>query len=94
MAVNSPVLWCGKKKQLIKYISQYYPTTINNYYEPFVGGGSVFFDIYARQIVQGNYYISDLNERLIRIYEVIRNDLNGLLNDLQKHCSNPNALET
>ena len=87
---NSPVVYNGKKEKLLPKIRPLYPTIINNYYEPFCGGASVFFDLHSQQIINGDYYLSDLNWRLLRVYKVIRDDLSGLLNELKNHC--PNAL--
>ena len=80
---KSPVIYNGKKEKLLPKISPLYPNVINNYYEPFCGGASVFFDIYSQNIINGNYYLSDLNKRLLRLYKVIRDDLRGLDATLQ-----------
>ena len=75
---KSPIIYNGKKAKLIPQISPLYPNTIENYYEPFCGGASIFFDLFSQQIINGDYYLSDLNWRVLRIYEVIRDDLGGL----------------
>lgn len=81
--IKSPIIYNGKKERLLPQISPLYPNTINNYYEPFCGGASVFFDLYSQNIINGNYYLSDLNWRVLRLYEVIRDDLSGLDTTLQ-----------
>lgn len=88
--VKSPIIYNGKKERLIPKINPLYPNIINNYYEPFCGGASVFFDLYSQNIINGNYYLSDLNWRILRLYEVIRDDLSGLDSTLQCFLSIPN----
>lgn len=72
---TSPIIFSGKKKNLLEQIQKYYPSSCNNYIEPFCGGASVFFDF----VNADNYILSDLNWRLIRLYEVIRDDLPKML---------------
>ncbi len=60
----------GKTKQL-DFLKDYLPeknAIIGNYYEPFVGGGSVFLSIKPKQAI-----LSDLNSELIELYKGIRN---------------------
>ena len=40
------IKWAGGKSQLLSEIRSKYPTTIEKYCEPFVGGGAVLFDVY------------------------------------------------
>lgn len=77
----SPVLkWVGGKRQLLPEIRKYIPKKYSTYYEPFVGGGAVLFDIQAEKAV-----VNDVNSELINFYEVIRDDVEGLIEDLNKH---------
>lgn len=63
-----PILkWAGGKEKELKYIIPNVPQEITNYYEPFVGGGSVFMAMsYAK-----HYYINDLSSELISLYRRI-----------------------
>ncbi|KRL66804.1 DNA adenine methylase [Companilactobacillus versmoldensis] len=74
--------WAGGKRQLLPEIQKYYPTNFNKYYEPFVGGGAVAFDLQPSQIV-----INDFNEELTNVYQVIKNDSDELIY-LNKTCFN------
>lgn len=56
----------GKEKELT-YIIPALPKKINNYYEPFVGGGAVYFAINAKA-----YYINDKSEELVSLYELVK----------------------
>lgn len=76
-----PVLkWAGGKRQLLSEISKYIPKSIKNYYEPFIGGGAVLFHLQPKKAI-----INDFNNELINVYTVIRDNLEELLIDLQKH---------
>lgn len=80
------VKWVGGKRQLLKqfYELGLYPSGFNGttgtYYEPFVGGGAVFFELTPRHAV-----ISDANMELMYTYEVIRDNVNELIDSLKKH---------
>lgn len=60
------VKWAGGKRQLIPQIRERLPKQFNNYYEPFVGGGAVIFDLLPE-----NAFINDINRALINAYQVI-----------------------
>lgn len=60
------VKWAGGKRQLIPQIRERMPKQYHNYYEPFVGGGAVFFELLPKKAV-----INDINRALINAYQVI-----------------------
>ena len=63
----SPIIkWAGGKESELKYIIPNVPSRFNNYYEPFVGGGSVFVSMNANK-----YYINDKSDELISLYKSI-----------------------
>ena len=63
----SPILkWAGGKEQELKYIHPNMPNKIKNYYEPFVGGGAVYFSIDANKL-----FINDKSDELIALYNAI-----------------------
>lgn len=76
--------WAGGKRQILEHIKKY----INNdiigkdakYFEPFVGAGSLFFDL-----SRDNCVINDLNAELINVYMVIRDHPVGLIRMLKTH---------
>ena len=86
MAKNKLVVpflkWVGGKRQLIPEIRKMLPKGVANrpYYEPFIGGGALFFELQPKQAV-----INDYNEELINVYTVIRDNHNELIEDLKKH---------
>lgn len=72
--------WVGGKRQLLSNINQHIPNKISTYYEPFVGGGALFFHNQPKKAV-----INDLNSELINVYKVIRDYPNELIEDLKTH---------
>lgn len=79
--------WAGGKRWLISNSKSILPNTleINNYFEPFLGGGAVFFHL---EPLSGR--LSDLNQDLINSYTVIRDNWADLIEILSKynkqHC--------
>ena len=61
--------WAGGKEQELKYIIPNLPEYFENYYEPFVGGGSVYTAIQAKE-----YFINDKSHELIDLYKIIVSD--------------------
>lgn len=76
------VKWVGGKRQLLPEIKQKMPKIKqgNTYYEPFIGGGAVFFSLQPAKAV-----INDFNSELINTYRVIKNDVESLISDLHSH---------
>ena len=71
------IKWVGGKTQIIDKISNKFPAEINNYHEPFLGGGSVLLSLLSYVKcgaikVSGNIYACDANEPLIYIYKNIQ----------------------
>lgn len=62
------VKWAGGKRQLLSQIKERMPEKYNNYFEPFVGGGAVTFELQP-----ANALINDINKALINAYRQIRN---------------------
>ncbi len=72
--------WAGGKRWLLKYAGDKLGIKVNNYFEPFLGGGSVFFNLNAYE----KAFLSDLNPELINSYVCIRDHVTELINRLQK----------
>jgi len=68
------VKWVGGKRQLIKQFEQFFPTEFDNYFEPFLGGGAVFFNLQKKKS-----YLSDINEELINAYQVVKDSPEELI---------------
>lgn len=79
-----PVKWAGGKSGLIPQFEPLFPR--NGYplhIEPFVGGGAVFFHLLPAKAV-----LVDNNPELINFYQVLKTNVELLLDDLQKHQNN------
>lgn len=75
--------WTGGKRQLLPNLLELMPERYGRYYEPFVGGGALFFELAPRQAV-----INDFNEELINAYFQIRDNPVGLIDLLNIHRLN------
>lgn len=66
--------WVGGKTQLLDHVLALVPRTMRNYYEPFVGGGSVLLAILTSPdiTVTGHVYASDVNPNLINVYRSVQ----------------------
>ena len=73
------VKWAGGKRQLIPQIKERMPEKYNNYYEPFVGGGAVTFEL-----LPSNALINDINKALINAYKQICNVPEAFLKAVSK----------
>jgi len=80
--------WAGGKGQLLEAFQNFYPKElsggkIENYCEPFVGGGAVFFDIVQKYPVK-SALLCDNNEDLILTYLVIQKEVQTLIDQLDR----------
>ena len=68
------VKWAGEKRQLLSQIKERMPEKYNNYFEPFVGGGAVAFELLPEKAL-----INDINKALINAYKQICDALDAFL---------------
>jgi DNA adenine methylase len=76
--------WAGGKSRLISQYRKYFPTNYQNYYEPFLGGGAVFFHLQPQNIFC-QAFLTDINADLITTYCCVRDHVDELIEKLQKH---------
>jgi len=74
--------WAGGKRQLISQMDPFFPIKFNKYIEPFVGGGAIFFYLLPKRAI-----LMDINQELINVYNVIKNNIKELINSLKKHIN-------
>lgn len=74
------VKWAGGKRQLLDELVKGLPA-FENYHEPFLGGGAFFFHLEALGWIK-KAYLTDSNEELINVYEVIKTDVDALISRL------------
>ena len=76
----APVLkWVGGKRQLLDTFAPLLPKRIISYCEPFIGGGAMLFHLQPKTA-----YVNDINSDLILVYNVIKNDVESLINTLSE----------
>ncbi len=76
-----PILkWAGGKSQLLDELIPLMPKNYGQYIEPFVGGGALFFGV-----IPENAIISDLNSEIINLYRIVRDNVIGLIAELQNY---------
>ena len=63
------VKWAGGKRQIMPEIKKYVPENYDTFYEPFVGGGAVFFELAPKKAV-----INDYNSELMNVFECIKDE--------------------
>jgi DNA adenine methylase len=78
------VKWAGGKSQLLHSLEQYFPKDFGTYYEPFLGGGAVFFYLVDKR-PRFNAVLSDINEELMTTYNVIKERVEDLIVQLDSH---------
>ena len=77
------VKWAGGKRQILDKLTKLIPDEFNTYYEPFIGGGALFFELSPKDAV-----INDSNKELMNVYEVLCNE-----KKFEKMCSLLNKYE-
>ena len=71
------VKWAGGKRQLLPQIRERMPKQYNKYYEPFVGGGAVVFELLPEKAL-----INDINKALINAYKQICNEPESFIKEV------------
>ncbi|MDE1815705.1 MAG: DNA adenine methylase [Thaumarchaeota archaeon] len=80
------VKWAGGKRQLLPIITKHVPQKFERYFEPFLGGGAVFFNLaYKRRDTK--WLLSDLNSDLVLSYVTIRDRVKELISALESHST-------
>lgn len=72
--------WVGGKRQLIPAMEVMLPERFSRYFEPFVGGGALFFHLKPRFAV-----LADINHELVDCYRAVRDCVDEVLQDLRQH---------
>ena len=79
------IKWAGGKSKLIQQYNSFFPKQFKAYYEPFLGGGAVFFHLNP-----ACGYLTDINAELINAYRCVKDNVEELIEVLEvhqfKHC--------
>jgi DNA adenine methylase len=76
------IKWAGGKGKLLKHYLEYIPEKIEYYYEPFLGGGGVYFGLQERI---KRAVLSDANGVLTNAYRRIKTDVENLIDELKEY---------
>ena len=68
------IKWTGSKRRQSESIVRHFPNHIKTYYEPFVGGGSVFRQVIESGIQVEKMICSDINKELIALWNIVKSD--------------------
>ena len=80
----APILkWVGGKRQLLETFKPLFLKKFTSYCEPFLGGGAVFFHLQPKTA-----FVNDINEDLILVYKIIRDNVEDLIIELSKYQNN------
>lgn len=76
------VKWAGGKRSIINELVKLSPVEYGTYYEPFVGGGALLFELQPKKAV-----INDYNKELMNVYACIKDEkkFNAMVKELNKH---------
>ena len=74
------IKWAGGKSQLLPELIKRFPKKYGTYFEPFIGGGALFFAVQPSKAM-----LFDINAELIDTYKTVRSNVNALIKDLRKH---------
>lgn len=76
------VKWVGGKRSLLPVLLENMPKLYNIYYEPFIGGGALFFALQPKEAV-----LSDINKDLVITYNIVKKQPHELIKLLSKYKS-------
>ena len=76
------VRWPGGLEDKLELLVQHIPESFENYYDPFLGSGALYFEVEARQ-----YYVNDSCNELMDIYRAAKKGRKGLWHTLDSACS-------
>lgn len=79
------VKWVGGKSQLLSELTTRIPDRFSRYFEPFLGGGALFFCLQPQQSI-----LIDINEELTNTYKVVKEKVEELIIDLKQHIHEKN----
>jgi DNA adenine methylase len=82
------VKWAGGKRALLEQIREHVPSFTGRYFEPFVGGAALFFEL-----VPAKATLADTNHRLVRAYRGLRDDPDRVIELLRQYRHNRRFFE-
>lgn len=92
MKFQPVIKWIGSKRNQSEEIIKRFPQYIRTYYEPFIGGGSVLFQLMNSDIKVDNYICSDINKDLINLWNMIKDNPSELCESYETLWRELNAM--
>jgi DNA adenine methylase len=84
LSVRPFLKWAGGKRQLLPHLRRFYPSDFGTYYEPFVGSGAVFFDLFNVGLLEGHgAVLIDNNPDLVGCFLIVRERVESLIRRLR-----------
>ncbi len=80
--------WAGGKTRLINQLDEFIPSNFNDYYEPFLGGSSVFVHLVNNDRIKKKVFLSDINNDLMNAYIQIRDNVEDVICVLTEYKNN------
>ncbi len=74
--------WVGGKRSILSELLERIPKQYGRYYEPFLGGGALFFAAQPKEA-----YLSDINFHLVLTFQRVRDDVDGVIRNLKIHAA-------
>ena len=74
--------WVGGKRKIVDKLVEHIPSGLNNYYEPFLGGGALFFAVGS---MFNKCFLSDINLDLVTSYNAVKHDPEAVSTLLAEH---------
>ncbi|WP_342259412.1 Dam family site-specific DNA-(adenine-N6)-methyltransferase [Candidatus Tisiphia endosymbiont of Metellina segmentata] len=74
--------WVGGKRKIVDQLVKFIPEKLNNYYEPFLGGGALFFHVRDKF---KQCYLSDINLELVTSYNAVKKNPDAVSKLLDSH---------
>ena len=79
------VKWAGGKTQILSQLYALTPPEFDRYFEPFLGGGAMFFYLISDKNKRFTAYLSDINSELINSYIAVKDNVEKLIKFLKRH---------
>ena len=98
ITITKPFMkWVGGKTQILDSVLALFPTQMNNYHEPFLGGGSVLLGLLSHLAagaihVSGTIYASDVNANVIALYKNIQTNPDALIHEINSLVTEYSAI--
>lgn len=89
MSIKPFLKWAGGKRRLVSTLREHLPASYGAFIEPFAGSAALFFDLQPRRAL-----LSDSNERLVRTYRAVRDDVEGVVQLLRSYPNDPDFFES